>query len=225
MLADVGLDQVHNTAKTWNRTRQRAMLDRREAPFSTSPALHGGNLALLDVPCNPNSSKAEGHSPPTSHSLSHAESQKEPPCRSVGSPGLLLRRGPALFPSSLFWFPSADVADQRQRAKGSGQTKLRPKPTLAKNQVWAAPISLSMVHYWPTFRSMPPRSVACGSRHRHVLFAPRRYRSNAFIVVGSRTCVDNCCTANCLSGLQGAMSVSFPTAVRVIVTLQMGWLT
>ena len=35
-------------------------------------------------------------------------------------------------------------------------------------------------------------------------------------VVGSRTCVDNCRMSNCMSGLQGAMKMSFPTAVRKV---------
>ena len=33
-------------------------------------------------------------------------------------------------------------------------------------------------------------------------------------VVGLRTCVDSCWMVNCMSGLQGAMKMSFPTAAR-----------
>ena len=35
------------------------------------------------------------------------------------------------------------------------------------------------------------------------------FTAGRFSVVGSRICVDHCCVANCMSGLQGATNFSF----------------
>ena len=71
----------------------------------------------------------------------------------------------------------------------------------------------------PTSSIVPCCTIACASRRNRVLSVPRRYRSNCFMarmpsVISSRTGGDNCCMANCTSGLHGATNTSFRIAVR-----------